>query len=238
MPLFRIPYRYMFHSPDPRSTFITRLRESAFFGSLPDSALVFLGRHAILSQYSTGETIFWEGEASKGLYWLYSGTLKAVKYSTSGREQILHLIKESQTFNEVGAFTTLPNPASVVALAPSQVWHIPGSAIRKLIQEDPGFAELIIEVLALRLRQSAALVEDLSLRPVVNRLARLILEEAEGDTLFRPTWYTQNELAARLGTVADVIQRALSLLEEDKLIQVERQQIQILDRDGLESQAV
>ena len=66
----------------------------------------------------------------------------------------------------------------------------------------------------------------------------MILEEAEGDTLFRPTWYTQNELAARLGTVADVIQRALSRLEEDKLIQVERQQIQILDRDGLESKAI
>jgi len=223
---------------DLTATLIAHLKESSFFGSLPGSALVFLGTHATHSQYQTGETIFWEGESSKGLYWLYSGTLKAVKNSISGREQILHLIKESQTFNEVGAFTTLPNPASVVALAPSQVWHIPGSAIRKLIQEDPGFAELIIEVLALRLRQSATLVEDLSLRPVVNRLARLILEEAEGDTLFRPTWYTQNELAARLGTVADVIQRALSRLEEDKLIQVERQQIQILDRDGLENQAV
>ena len=223
---------------DPTATLIAHLKESSFFGSLPDSALFFLGEHATHSQYQSGETIFWEGESSKGLYWLYSGTLKAVKYSTSGREQILHLIKESQTFNEVGAFTTLPNPASVVALAPSQVWYIPGSAIRKLIQEDPGFAGLIIEVLALRLRQSATLVEDLSLRPVVNRLARLILEEAEGDTLFRPTWYTQNELAARLGTVADVIQRALSRLEEEKQIQVERQQIQILDRDGLESQAV
>jgi DNA-binding GntR family transcriptional regulator len=65
----------------------------------------------------------------------------------------------------------------------------------------------------------------------------LILEEAEGDTLFRPAWYTQNELAARLGTVADVVQRALSQLEADSLIQVERQQIQILDRGGLENMA-
>ena len=82
-----------------------------------------------------------------------------------------------------------------------------------------------------------ALVEDLSLRPVINRLSRLILEEAEGDILFRPAWYTQNELAARLGTVADVVQRALSQLEADSLIQVEHQQIQILDRGGLENMA-
>ena len=225
----------MSHPNDTLSLFITRLKESPFFESLHDSALVFLGRRATHNQYLTGATIFWEGEISKGLYWLHSGTLKAVKYSTSGREQILHLIKEGQTFNEVGAFTTLPNPASVVALSPSQVWHIPGEAIQQLIQEDPGFAQLIIEVLALRLRRSVALIEDLSLRPVINRLSRLILDEADGDTLFRPAWYTQDELAARLGTVADVIQRALRKLEADNLIQVERQQILILDHDGLEN---
>jgi CRP/FNR family transcriptional regulator len=92
---------------------------------------------------------------------------------------------------------------------------------------------LIINVLSERLRHSVDLVEDLSLRPVVNRLARLILEEAEGDTLFRPTWYTQDELAARLGTVADVIQRSLRKLEADGLIEVERQQILISDRPEL-----
>ena len=39
-----------------------------------------------------------------------------------------------------------------------------------------------------RLRHSVILVEDLSLRPVINRLARLILDEAAGATLFRPAW--------------------------------------------------
>jgi CRP/FNR family transcriptional regulator len=219
---------------DPLSLFIARLRESPFFESGPDSALFFLSKYATHKHYQAGETIFWEGESSLGLYWLQSGTLKAVKYSTSGREQIIHLINLGQTFNEVGAFTKLPNPASIVALSPSQVWRIPGEAIRQLIQRDPEFAQLIIEVLAQRLHHSVALIEDLSLRPVINRLSRLILDEADGDTLFRPTWYTQNELAARLGTVADVIQRGLRRLEAENLIQVERWQILILDRKGLE----
>ncbi len=122
----------------------------------------------------------------------------------------------------------------MVALSTSQVWHIPGDAIRQLIQEDPEFAQLIIDVLAQRLRRAVDLIEDLSLRPVINRLARLILEEANGDTLFRPAWFTQNELAARLGTVEDVVQRSLRKLETDLLIQVERQQVLILDREGLE----
>jgi len=218
---------------DPLALFIEQLKRSPFFGPLGEDDLAFLGTRARSKIYRPGATIFGEGEASQGLYWLQSGTLKAVKYSMAGREQILHLIKPGETFNEVGSFTTLPNPASVVALVSSQVWHIPGEVIRQLIQQDGRFAQLIINVLSERLRHSVDLVEDLSLRPVVNRLARLILEEAEGDTLFRPTWYTQDELAARLGTVADVIQRSLRKLEADGLIEVERQQILISDRPEL-----
>jgi len=223
---------------DPIALFIERLRDSLLFVSLSAESLALLGTQAKQTHYQAGATIFWEGEPSQGLYWLQSGTLKAVKYSTSGREQILHLIKPGQSFNEVGAFTTLPNPASVVALEPILLWHIPGNAIRQLIRQDPTFAQSVIDGLSSRLRHSATLVEDLSLRPVINRLSRLILDEADGDTLLRPSWYTQNELAARLGTVADVIHRSLRKLEVDNIIEVERQQIRIINRDALEKLSV
>ncbi len=224
----------MSNSDDPLSLFIERLKGSPFFGPLSEDGLAFLASRAKKRDYQAGAIIFGEGEPSTGLYWLQSGTLKAVKYAASGREQILHLINPGQTFNEVGAFTTLPNPASVVALVDSLVWHIPGDSIRQLIHQDPMFGQLIINVLSERLRNSVDLIEDLSLRPVVSRLSRLILDEAAGDTLDRPAWYTQNELAARLGTVTDVVQRALRKLEDDQLIQVERRQILIVDRDELE----
>jgi CRP/FNR family cyclic AMP-dependent transcriptional regulator len=217
--------------------FVERLRENPLFGPLSEESLAFLEAKAKQSDYRVDAAIFWEGEPSEGLYWLQSGNLKAVKYSTSGREQILHLIEPGQTFNEVGAFTTLPNPVSVIALSPVRVWHVPGDAIRQLIRQDPTFAQLIIDMLSQRLRHSVTLVEDLSLRPVVGRLARLILDEADGDALQRPSWYTQGELAARLGTVADVVQRSLRKLEADNLIEVGRQQILIINRDELEQLA-
>ena len=132
---------------------------------------------------------------------------------------------------------TLPNPGSVIALTPVQVWHIPGDAIRQLIRQDPDFAQLIIDMLSERLRHFVTLVEDLSLRPVTSRLARLILDEADGDTLQRPSWYTQNELAARLGTVTDVVQRSSRKLEADSLVEVGRQRILIIDGDKLEKLA-
>lgn len=222
---------------DSVSSFIAQLRRSPFFGTLGDAEMGYLGSRAKHSHFQTGEIVFGEGEPSQGLYWLQSGTLKAVKYSLSGREQILHLINPGQTFNEVGSLSTLPNPASIVALEPADVWYIPVEAIRHMIQQDPTFAQQIIDLLSERLRDSVILVEDLSLRPVIGRLSRLILDEADGDTLFRPSWYTQDELAARLGTVADVVQRSLRKLQADNLIEVERNQIRILDGDALEKLA-
>jgi len=81
-------------------------------------------------------------------------------------------------------------------------------------------------------------VEDLSLRTVEARLARFLLEQATGGVLRRQRWATQAEMAARLGTVPDELNRALRSLAEEGLIQVKRHQIQILDRQGLEAKVM
>ena len=78
------------------------------------------------------------------------------------------------------------------------------------------------------------LVEDLSLRTIEARLARTLLERATAGTLHRHRWATQTEMAARLGTVPDVLSRALRKLADEGLVQVSRHQIQILDREGRE----
>jgi CRP/FNR family transcriptional regulator len=81
------------------------------------------------------------------------------------------------------------------------------------------------------------LVADLSLHTVEERLARLLLQ-TPGDVLIRPPWATQAELAARVGTVPDVLSRALRSLTDAGLIEVDRQRIRLLDRAGLEAKAM
>ena len=83
-----------------------------------------------------------------------------------------------------------------------------------------------------------SLVEDLSLRSVVARLARHLVEQSTGDVVSRRSWSTQSEIAAQLGTVPEVLNRALRSLTEEGLIQVERHQITVIDREGLEAKAL
>ena len=102
---------------------------------------------------------------------------------------------------------------------------------------DQDFSLRVLENMADRLIYLVGLVADLSLRSVTGRLAQLILDGAVDGVLQRPRWYTYSELAARLGTVPDVIQRAVGKLEGDGLIAVSRREIRVLDGEALHERA-
>lgn len=203
------------------------------FAQLPGRSRLDLAQAARWKEYLSGDVVVWEGEAEPGLYYIQYGWLKVVKTSAAGREQILRFLEPGETFNEVGVFANHANPATAVALEPAGVWFIPRDQLLILLREQPEFAQHVIAGMAERMLYLVSLVTDLSLRSTSERLARLLVEDADEDVLHRPRWYTQAELAARLGTVPDVIQRALRGLENDGFIAVERHQIRILDRDAL-----
>ena len=212
---------------------IQHLQANAFFAKLDGPTLHDLAQGALWREYAAGEAIFWEGEDATGLYYLHSGWLKVIKTAPNGREQVLRFLESGDMFNEVGAFSSQPNPATAVALEPVGIWLLKREALTQLLRQRPDFAQHVIENMAERVQHLVTLVADLSLRSVIGRLARLLLEDANGDILRRPQWYTQSELAARLGTVPDVIQRALRTLESDNLIEVQRHLIRIQDRPAL-----
>ena len=224
-------------TPANSSTLVAQLRTVAFFAGLEEAILNRLAQRALWRDYGAGEVVFLEGEAASGIYLLNYGWLKALRVSPEGREQVLRFIGPGETFNEVGVFTEWTQPATVVALEPAGAWLLQRDAILRLLRERPEFAERVLANMASRVIDLVDLVADLSLRPVTGRLARLLLETAAGDELLRPRWYTQAELAARLGTVPDVIQRAMRGMEADGVIAVERQRIRICDREALEALA-
>lgn len=219
--------------PASEQVLLLQLRTIAFFQELDEATLAWLAAQCRWHEYGAGETVFWEGEPAAGLSFLQAGWLKVVKSVPSGREQVLRFLGPGETFNEIGVLANQPNPATAIALEPAGVYLIPREAMLQLLREQPAFAQHLIEQLAGRVMHLVTLVADLSLRSVTGRLASLLLSDATDDILHRPRWYTQSELAARLGTVPDVIQRALRSLEEAGVIQVQRHRIHILDRARL-----
>jgi CRP/FNR family transcriptional regulator len=210
-----------------------QLQTLTFFVGVPESTLNELVKTAVHRTYDPGEIIFLEGEQATGLYFLQTGWVKIVKSSPAGREQVLRFMEPGDTFNEIVVFANQPNPATAIALETAEIWLLPRQSLNHALRQNPDFAQHAIAKMAERVLHLVNLVADLSLRPVTGRLARLISDGAVEGVLSRPRWYTQTELAARLGTVPDVVQRALRQLEQDGLIQVERHEIRIVDGAAL-----
>ena len=206
------------------------LKAQPYFRMLGVDELARLALTVVERQFEKDEVIFLEGEPCQGLYIVRDGSVKIYKLSPEGREQILSYIKPGDSFNEVAVFDGGPNPANVVAAETSSLWIVPRLAIVQVIQANPEVALAVIQNLGARLRHLVGLVEDLSLRQVSGRLAKLLLEMAATNERA----LTQQEMAARLGTVREIIGRSLRQLETRGLIKTERGKIVILDREELE----
>ena len=211
------------------------LKAVSYFAKLDDAILAPVERAAIRRVYNAEQVILLEGEPCSGLYIVESGWLKVSKIGVDGREQILQTLGPGDVFNALSVFTDAPNQATVTALEASASWMVQREALLKLMEEQPSLARHVIQELASRVQYLIHLVEDLSLRSVEARLARLLLEQAQGASVQRRQWATQAEMASRLGTVPDVLNRALRKLAEKEMIYVERHQIQILDKEGLKT---
>lgn len=207
------------------------LKALPYFRSLSDDALEQLARALIARTLGKDAVVFLEGEPCEGLYFVREGAVKIFKLSSEGREQILSYVHRGGSFNEVAVFDGGPNPANVIAVEPTQLWIVPRQVVIATLQKYPDVALAVIRNLGTRLRHLVNLVEDLALRQVSARLARLLLETATSKT---PLPLTQQEMAAHLGTVREMIGRSLRQMEARGLIRVEHGRITLVDRAGLE----
>lgn len=219
------------------SILLKRLNTFDFLRGLDSATLAKLAESSEWRVYPPNAVLFWEGEVESNLFYLQYGSLKVLKASPDGREQVLRFIAEGEIFNEVGVLAKKPNPATAAALEESGVWLIPRHALEEVILAHPRSALQIIENMADKIISLVTLAADLSLKSVEARFIKLLLDQADGDVIERRRWTNQTELAARLGTVPDVLSRVVRELTKAGLIEMDKQQIRILDRTSLARRA-
>lgn len=184
------------------------------------------------------EILILEGDFSEFLFFTIRGWLKAEKTSyTDGRQQTIRFIGPGEIINELATFSKNASTVTVLALEDAQVFYLSHAIIESLMVENPDFSRAVIKNLADRIQHLLALVESLSLFSVEKRLARYLLDESKDNLLVRQSWKTQTEIASRLGTVLDVVNRNLLSLAKNNIIEMDREAIRILDRQKLSNLA-
>ena len=215
------------------------LSQVPYIADLPAGTLKELAGQVRERTYRAEEVVLLEGGKCEGLYFVLKGRVKVFKVSGEGREQVLRILGPGRTFNDVPVFDGGPNPGTIAALEPSRVGFIPTTAVLTLLDRHPQVAKAVIRVLASRLRALTVMIEDRSLRGVVARVAKVLLDcsRGQGTVMEGATGpclrITQQDIAAMTGSVRVVVQRALKALEGDGAIKLQRTRIHVTDPDAL-----
>jgi CRP/FNR family transcriptional regulator len=213
-------------------------RRVPFAAALPAPVVEALAVAATPRRAAAGEIIFLEGDPVAGFYLIDAGAVRISRISKDGREYTLLLLGPGDTFNEVAVLDGGPNPANATAQTDARLWRVARADLHRLALQHPELAWALIETIAVRTRHLVDVVQSLAMRNVRGRLARLLLDQAEAaERGESPAMMTQEEMANHLGTVREVVGRALRSLAADGIIQVERHRIVIVDPTRLAAAA-
>jgi CRP-like cAMP-binding protein len=216
---------------------MARLREVPFLRELTDPVLDAIRREGTVSQYAKGEQIFQRGHAPSGLLVVVRGSVRIYQIGDTGREQVLTVEGPGSSVAELPLFDGEPYPAFGEAAEATALFRLGREHFSRLLREHPELAEQVIRALAIRLRRLVRMVEDLGLREVRQRVAALLVQLAgeHGSEFALPA--SNEQIAAQLGTVREVISRALHGFAHDDLIELEGRQVRIRDLPGLRARS-
>jgi CRP/FNR family transcriptional regulator, cyclic AMP receptor protein len=218
------------------------LRRVPFFAVLQPDELRDLAAHCVVRTIHREEILVSEGEPCEGLFVVQSGAIKIYKLAENGREQVLVIERAGSTVGELTIFDGSNFPASAAALEDSTLLFLPKREFIELCRHNSEVSLAFIRSLAWRFRYLTSLVEELSLKEVSHRLARFLRDRAVrlGMRTKRgvefPLEETNQQIAAEIGTVRDLVSRNLRRFVDRKILRLERRKVIVLDMEELEGQ--
>lgn len=188
------------------------------------------------------QLLFHEGEPARHLHILAHGALMVSRlgeeWAEQGGDRLVRVVTPGEP---IGLEAVLLKPqiyqARATATVHSQVLALPIPLLHALITASLPFALELMRYLSRRVREHQSEVDTLRIHSAPLRVARFLLENAEGRptdrsaTLFLPL--SKQRIASHLGLRQETFSRALSYLAQRGLISVDRRDIQVHDTGAL-----
>ncbi len=114
---------------------------------------------------------------------------------------------------------------------PSRIRTVSRSQLNALLEQFPSITRRLLDLVSDRFVHVLLDLEAPSFRHLIHRLAKLLLERAEGDCV---QGVTHKEIAEHLRVYRESATAALGELRKAGIMAVERKQIRILDRVRME----
>jgi CRP/FNR family cyclic AMP-dependent transcriptional regulator len=224
------------------AAYVKTLRRLPLFNDLSEAELGLVAAGVSRLSFEEGALIFGEGDVCKELLIVEEGEVKLVKSGLNGRQQLLGIERKGSALAEVAVFDGGRYPATAEAASSVTLLRLPADGFRRICVSNPEMALKVLKVLARRVRHLVSLIEELSFSTVRGRLVAYLVQLAEQSGNLTPKGIhfqlTENneELAARLGTVRELISRNLGRLHGDRLIEMNKRTVIVPDLPALRAE--
>ena len=215
---------------------LTTLRWAPLVGEFPEPALRGLAPLASVKRYAARQVLWRAGAPLDHMAIVLEGRVRVVREGGT-RQHVVHTEGPGGTLGEVPLFAGGTAPATAVAVVATRCLLLPRRAIEAAIAAEPTVAWMLLGRLAMRVRGLVERLDRLALGSVTARLAALLLSEIEtGSDEALPRGMTQTALAEELGTVREVVVRAVrSLCERGVIERVGRGRLRVVDVQRMRS---
>jgi CRP-like cAMP-binding protein len=190
-------------------------------------------------RFPGGYTVAREGQPVAGFWVVTAGSADLTTIAADGRVQIFETCGEGDAFGLAAALEGGPASESAVTREPSRLAFVPREDLLAAMRARPEVAIAVAREIAAHLRRRTERLAS-GMRGVRQRVAAFVLDEAERRGVRRPDGAIEvaivarrEEIAARLGTVREVLARALGALEREGLIERARGALRVLDVERL-----
>ena len=196
--------------------------------ALPAAARQRLAERARRMQLPPGTPVFDERQSCQGFPFVIDGSIRVVKAAPNGRELPLYRVAPGETcvISSACLLGHTPYNARGITETDTTLLVLPTADFQALLAE-PAFRDFVFQLFSERIADLMQLIEEVAFRKLDQRLAALLL--GKGQRLHT----THQQLADELGSVREIVSRLLKNFAAQGLVALSREQIEILDPDGL-----
>ncbi|PTL79038.1 Crp/Fnr family transcriptional regulator [Vitiosangium sp. GDMCC 1.1324] len=219
-----------------------RVLSGRWFRAIPEVLRDRLLEAAVLRQLAPGHRLFSRGDRPCGLYCVVEGAIRITGVSEAGKEALLTFIEPPNWFGEIALFDGQERTHDAVAEGPTRVLQVPQAAMEALLHDEPRYWRDLALLMSHKLRLAFIELEDKSLLPSATRLARRLVQIAEGyddgpERGRRIIHLSQEQLAMMLSISRQTTNQILKDLEARGIVRLTYGEIEILELEELRGAA-
>lgn len=204
------------------------------FPLFEDRLLEEIEKNAEIIEYGEGEDLMKSGQNIKFTMLIKEGLVKIYREDEDGNEIFMYHLEAGQAcaLSIMCAIQNRTSEIKATAVKPTQVYAIPVFFVEQWMKEYRSWYQFVLSTYRARFEELLNTIDAIAFKNMDERLVLYLKKHSEISNN-KTISVTHAQIAAELSTSREVVSRLLKKLAERGLINVNRQNIEIINLDAL-----